>query len=110
MSEQRRTDRKRADTLITVTNVITGKRVGHIGNLSDSGLMLISPEPLREDALYQFRFDLPAGDRSRSQTVEVGAHEQWTEEATVPGQFWSGLRFIDISDADQAALQRWLRN
>jgi len=35
-------------------------------------------------------------------------HEQWTEAASVPGQHWVGLRFIDVSAEDQALVKGWL--
>jgi hypothetical protein len=40
--------------------------------------------------------------------VEVGVHEQWSEEANVPGQHWVGFRIIDIAPADSAMLRDWL--
>jgi len=56
MAEHRRNKRKRADVVIQVTNAITGEILGRIGNLSADGMMLVANRPLREDALYQFRF------------------------------------------------------
>lgn len=105
--EQRRSGRKLADGLILVTDAIRDEPIGRIGNLSPSGLMLIGPKSLRSDSLYQLRFQLPSPD-GRLHTVEIGMHEQWTEKAAVPGQHWSGLRFIDISEADAEALKHWL--
>lgn len=106
-SEQRRTDRKHADGLILVTDAIRDEPIGRVGNLSPSGLMLIGPRGLRDDALYQLRFQLPGPD-GRAHTLEVGVHEQWSEPAAVPGQHWSGLRVIDISERDAAVLKHWL--
>ncbi|HET8898115.1 MAG TPA: PilZ domain-containing protein [Rhodanobacteraceae bacterium] len=108
MSDKRRADRKAVDSIILVTDAITGQPVGRVGNLSGSGLMLIGPKPLAEDALYQFRFQLPNPNAGERRTLEIGMHEQWTEEAAIPGQFWSGLRFIAISEEDTAALGAWL--
>lgn len=107
MTEHRRAQRKRADIVIQVTNAITGEIMGRIGNLSAEGLMLITSRPVRDDALYQFIFHLP-NDHGPPHTVEVGAHEQWSEPASAPGQYWAGFRFIDISEADAAVLGQWL--
>lgn len=108
MNEKRRSDRKSIDSIILVTDAITDQPVGRIGNLSTTGLMLIGPQPMNDDALYQLRFDLPGRGNESRRTLEVGVHEQWAEEAAIPGQYWSGLRFIDIGDEDAAALARWL--
>jgi hypothetical protein len=107
MVEHRRAPRRRADEVIQVTNAITGEAAGQLVNLSIDGMMLASHRPAREDALYQFSFQLP-DERGRLQHVEIGMHEQWTEQAAVPGQHWIGLRFIDLSPEDQALVQGWL--
>lgn len=107
VTEHRRTQRKRADIMIQVTNAVTGEIMGRIGNLSADGMMLIANRALRDDALYQLVFHLP-NDHGQTQTVEVGAHEQWSEPASAPGQYWTGFRFIDISEADAATLGKWI--
>lgn len=107
MSEQRRARRKHVAEVIEVGNAITGAPMGRIGNLSRTGLMLISHEPVREDALYQLSFALPAPN-GRMRTLEVGVHEQWSEPAAVPGQYWAGFRIIALGEDDAAVLDAWL--
>ena len=107
MVEHRRAPRVRAGEAIQVTNAITGEIAGRVGNLSSDGMMLVSEHPAREDALYQFSFSLPDA-RGRLHVLEIGMHEQWIEPASVPGQHWVGLRFIDIASEDQAVLNAWL--
>lgn len=108
-AEHRRNPRKRADVIIQVANAITGETMGRIGNLSSDGMMLVASRPVREDALYQLVFHLP-DDRGQPQALEVGVHEQWSEPANVPGQYWAGFRFIDIGEHDHATLTRWLEH
>lgn len=108
MNEHRRNQRKRAHRAIPVTDTITGQPIGHIGNLSTDGMLLISSRRLGEDALFQFSFDLPASTAQSTRPIQVGVHEQWAEAANVPGQFWSGFRIIDISPADFDVLNNWI--
>lgn len=110
MNEHRRSQRKRAHHAIQVTNAITGQRIGHIGNLSIDGMLLISSQRLPEDALFQFLFHLPSGATAQMHQLEIGMHEQWCEAANVPGQFWSGFRIIDISPEDYNILYDWVMN
>lgn len=105
---QRRAERKQIRDMILVENAISGTSFGRIGNLSRNGLMLICSERLVDDALYQLRFALPQDEDDNPPPLEVGVHEQWTEQAAVPGQFWSGLRIIDISPEAEAQLTEWL--
>ncbi len=105
-SRRQRATRRRPDHAVAVLDQMTGGRVGHIGNLSLTGMMLISEQPIVDDGVYQFAFTLPLGTMQR--TIEVGAHEQWTAPGTVHGQQWVGLHFIDLSDEDKKVLEQWL--
>jgi hypothetical protein len=105
--EQRRAPRKQAEETIPVNDTIAGDNIGHIGNLSRSGLMLISRREPVDEAIYQFRMYLPDG-RGSGHTITVGAQEQWHEPAATPGQFWAGFRIISIDDEDARALDAWL--
>lgn len=102
----RRAKRRRADHDIAVTDVMTEQIVGKIGNLSESGLLLILTAPACADALYQLRFDLPCGNRALP--AEVGAHELWQDDAAAPGQVWAGFRFIDVSALSLENIRKWV--
>ena len=57
-----------------VTDTMTERVVGRIGNLSETGMLLIASAPLVEDALYQFRFLLPRrrrATRRRSRSARI---------------------------------------
>jgi hypothetical protein len=109
-SNQRRAERKRAAFTAVVTDVITGLPMGHLGNLSSTGMLLISSKPPRSEAIYQVSMALPESGRLSNQTqaVEVGIQEQWHEPAASPGQFWAGYRIVAIADADADRLEAWL--
>jgi len=107
MAEHRRAKRKPPSRPIQVINAMTGASVGHVGNLSINGMMLIGDAPLREDALFQFVFHLP-DPKGNEVALEIGMHEQWSEPASVPGQFWAGFRIIDIAPHDLEILEAWV--
>ena len=109
-SNQRRSERKRATFTAVVTDVISGEPLGHLGNLSSTGMLLISTQAPRSEALYQVSLTLPASGRAliQSQPIEAGIQEQWHEPAASPGQIWAGYRIVAISDADAARLDGWL--
>lgn len=108
-NDQRRSERKRVNFTAIVTDVISGRPLGHLGNLSAGGLLLISSQAPRSDALYQVSLTLPEpGARPAPQTIELGIQEQWQAPAASPGQIWAGFRIVAISDADAAHLNAWL--
>mgnify|MGYP001549164179 FL=1 len=107
---QRRAPRKRAPGSAIGTEVIRGEPIGHLGNISSSGMLLITSQAPRSEALYQVSIALPATGRAlvQSQPIEVGIQEQWHEHAASSGQIWAGYRIIAITDVDAARLEGWL--
>ncbi|NII71999.1 hypothetical protein FHW84_000555 [Dyella sp. SG562] len=110
--EQRRAQRKRANYTVAVTDVINDRPLGHLGNLSATGLLLIGPETPRSEAVYQVSLGLPGlsfpGTSAAALSIELGIQEQWHDDAATPGQVWSGFRIVSISPADAALLEAWL--
>lgn len=106
--EFRRAKRRKASNHILVTDTMTERVIGRIGNLSQTGLLLIASEPLVDDALYQFRFTLPAGGEGEDIAVDVGAHLLWLDSASAPGQAWAGFRFIAVPDAHARRMLAWI--
>lgn len=105
--ESRRAQRKAVNIAAEVIDAISGRRMGQLGNLSASGMLLIGHEAPRSEAIYQLRLPLP-GQGAAPPVIEVGVQEQWHEEAAMPGQVWAGYRIIAIGEEETAQLQRWL--
>ncbi len=107
INEFRRARRRKAADMILVTDLMTERVVGHIGNLSESGMLLIASEALVDDALYQFQFMLP-DDNGKPVPVEVGVHLLWLDRASAPGQAWTGFRFIAVAESQRTRLRAWI--
>lgn len=107
---QRRAQRKNATITAIVTDTITGLPIGHLGNLSSNGMLLICAQAPRSEAIYQVSMSLPGSGRmlTQSQPIEIGIQEQWHEIAASSRQIWAGYRIVAISDADAARLDSWL--
>ena len=107
---QRRAERKRATVNAIVTDAISGEPIGHLGNLSSTGMLLIIAQAPRSEAIYQVSMTLPGSGRllTQAQPIEVGIQEQWHEAAASSGQIWAGYRIVAITDADAARLESWL--
>lgn len=106
-SEYRRAKRRKVEHSIEVLDMMTEQVIGHLSDLSETGMLLILSHPLVSDALYQLRFKLTDG-RDREHSIQVGAHELWSDQAAAPGQVWTGFRFIDISGQDLAFIRAWV--
>jgi len=110
IDNQRRAARKRIPATTIVTDTITGQPMGQVGNLSSTGMLLITAQAPRSEAVYQVSMSLPGNSRMlvQSQPIEIGIQEQWHEQAASSGQVWGGYRIVAISDADAARLDDWL--
>lgn len=106
MHEFRRARRRKASDTILVTDAMTERTIGRIGNLSETGMLLMLDAPLVDDALYQLRFTLRDG--AGGQQVDVGAHLLWMDRASAPAQVWAGFRFIAVSEAQSRRLRSWI--
>ena len=107
INEFRRARRRKAADTILVTDAMTERVVGHVGNLSESGMLLIANESLVDDALYQLRFHL-RDDRGQDTPIDVGAHLLWSAPANTPGQAFAGLRFLTIDREPLERLRQWV--
>lgn len=104
--EQRRAPRKRAAASPLVTDAISARPLGHLCNLSASGVLLIGPERPRSEAVFQAR--LPLADGQGTGAIELGLQEQWQQAANA-GQVWVGYRIIAIAPEDALTLVHWLQ-
>ncbi|MFL6591917.1 MAG: PilZ domain-containing protein [Luteimonas sp.] len=109
IEEFRRAKRRKVSDTILVTDAMTDSVVGRLGNISETGMLMMASAPLIEDALYQLRFRLH-DVRMGEVAMEVGAHLLWLDGASAPGQAWTGFRFIALP-ADQAKeLRQWIES
>ncbi len=108
MSQEARRARRRSVTEpIGVMDTLTDQLVGRLGNVSESGMLLIASAPVVEDAIYQLRFHLRDAS-GREIPIDVGAHILWSAQANTPGQTFAGLRFLTIDQSPLQALRAWV--
>lgn len=107
INESRRAERRNVNESVSVLDTMTDHVIGRLGNISESGMLLVANTTLLDDALYQLRFEVP--DRNgRPVTINVGAHLVWVGNANTPGQSWAGLRFLTIDEGPLATLRQWI--
>ncbi|MEO7067572.1 MAG: PilZ domain-containing protein [Rhodanobacter sp.] len=110
MSRRRPVDVKRAAFITVVTDTTSGLPIGHLGNLSNNGILLICPHAPHRGALYQLSLTLPGAERRlmRVKPIELGVREQWQRRVASTNQVWARYQIIAISDADAARIESWL--
>ena len=76
MIEHRRSRRRRVQASIEVYDAMSEELIGHLGNLSVDGLLLVSRRPIPDDALFQFLFTLPRGVSAHSRRLAAPAQRE----------------------------------
>ena len=107
IDEFRRARRRKVDDTVLVVDTMVDAVVGRLGNLSETGMLLMANTPLVDDALYQFRFNLNDA-HGRETALEVGAHMLWQDAAHASGQRWTGFRFITVPEEHMLQLRSWI--
>lgn len=105
-AEYRNATRRDIHASFDVVDTMTGQRIGQLLDLSASGLQLNSLLPLMQDALYQWRFPLPAGAGQAPEEIECGVHVLWVDSEN-PGEYSAGGRFIQISTDARDRIRDW---
>lgn len=109
ITETRRAPRRQVAGLVPVLDQMTEAAIGRLGNVSESGMLMIASAPLCDDALYQLSFEVP--DRNgREVRIDIGAHLLWNEPAHAPGQSWAGFRFLTLNNEHRELLRRWIEH
>lgn len=107
MEDTRRAPRRAVPEHVPVTDQMREQVIGRLGNVSESGMLILSDAPLVDDALYQLSFQVP--DRhGQVASIDVGVHLLWREPAHAPGQYWAGLRFLTLSATHRELLRQWI--
>ncbi len=107
INESRRSQRRNVHESVVVIDTMTEQVIGRVGNISESGMLLVANAPLCEDALYQLRFEII--DRTgRVVSIDAGAHLIWFGSANTPGQSWAGLRFLTLEESQLVVLRQWI--
>ncbi|MFA1287034.1 PilZ domain-containing protein [Xanthomonas axonopodis pv. nakataecorchori] len=105
--DTRRAPRRQPTDLLPVIDTLSEAQIGRVGNVSETGMLLLASVPLHDDALYQLRFSLPERV-GRATEIDVGVHLLWSEAAHAPGQAWAGFRFLTMSEPHRQRLRAWI--
>ena len=93
--------------VIQVTDRQTGATIGQLVNISEEGLMLLGPEPVPENSIYQLSLVFAADSDSASDgPIMIGVESLWCHSSSDRTQHWSGFYIIDVSDRDLVRIRQ----
>lgn len=90
MFTDRRIERHQLPYFLRVFNSVTDKPIGFLGNVSEDGLMLISPLPMWVGVDFRLRLKIPCGDGCQ-QIIDLTACCLWCHEDVTPLHYDAGF-------------------
>ena len=107
VQEHRGQQRIEVPEVIKAVDRQTGKTVGQLVNISEDGLMLLSPEPVPENSIFQLSLEFAASSTSASDgPVLIGVESLWNNSSSDQSQHWVGFCIIDISEQNLERIRK----
>jgi len=101
MQDKRNRKRVEVSEVIRVRDRQTGQDIGQLVNISEDGLMLLSPGPVPENTILLLSLEFEAGSTSAVDgPLMIGVESLWSNSSSDQSQHWVGCYIIDISDED----------
>jgi len=102
--EHRTKKRKHVFLYLDVYDQETGQLLGHLGDISNEGLMIIANQPLPLSTMRQVRVKLPKGEFTKS-FIDLEVQTRWTAPDVNPDLHCIGCLFMDISPEDEELVE-----
>lgn len=108
MKERRTLDRKYLMVYSRVFDRSTGKILGYLSDLSPKGAMVISDDPIRENAKISLRFDLPDPPLFSTDHLNLEARVAWCKPDIDPSFYNIGFEFTEINQQEKAIVEEMI--
>jgi hypothetical protein len=96
-SDLRKHERVEVSRPITATDRHTGNVIGQLVNFSDSGIMLMSSNPVAADCVLQLSLSVDSGT-GQEEPIHLGVESLWSHASDDNSCHWTGFIIIDISE------------
>jgi hypothetical protein len=108
MQERRRIHRKYLAVYSRVFDRASKRVLGYLADLSQSGAMILSDDPLPEDDIFNLRLDLPAPPLFSEKHLDLQARVAWCSPDVDPAFYNIGFEFISISEPDGRVIEEMI--
>jgi hypothetical protein len=98
--EMRKHVRQDVPGVVCVTDRQAKRKIGRLVNISEEGLMILTDEPVAENAVFQLHLEF-CNQEGESDPIEIGVESLWCKQGSNENQFWAGFYIIDISEQNQ---------
>ena len=105
MQERRKLERKYLAIYSRVFNRTSGSVLGYLADLSQRGAMVISDDPMPENANISLRFDLPDPPLFSTDHLNMEARIAWCRPDIDPAFYNIGFEFISVNEKESLIIE-----
>jgi hypothetical protein len=102
----KRSARKHLLFYLEVYNQHSGELVGHLGDISNTGLMLVGEQALPLNKIFDLNIRLPDLEEFVESGLEVRVETRWTHPDTNPDFHCTGCLLLDIAPEDENVIEQ----
>lgn len=108
MDDRRRIPRRYLIIYSRVFDQTLGKLLGYLSDLSESGAMIISEEPMTVDSVVPLRFDLPDPKIFQTHNLMITARVAHCVTDISPDFYDIGLEFLEVTQEKKNVLLKMM--
>ncbi len=103
MDHIRKLKRRHLFFYLRVYDMDSGEQIGHLGDLSQDGLLVVSENPIELSKMFNLKINLPqsAGEHK---SLKFRAKSLWSNNDTNPNFYDTGFQLFGVSPADLQTL------
>ncbi len=106
MSDQRMSRRRNVLFYLEIQDQESGKEIARLGDISEDGLMLLSPKKIPVQSVLTIRIILPSSKDFYKRHIDCSVEVRWVKPDVNPSLFCIGCRIIDLSEPDKEIVDR----
>lgn len=103
--EMRQVERKYIVFYLRVFDGMSRKVLGHLVDISEKGIMLISDNPTEVNETYRLRMSLPTQLKESSEVL-LAATSRWCKQDANPDFYLSGFALHDLDATTEKVIRR----
>lgn len=107
--EQRESDRRYLVFYLRVFDGMSSKILGHLVDVSEKGVMLVSDQPLEINEDYRLRMRLPTAMKDRNEIIFT-ATSRWCKSDANPDFYLAGFQIHDLEPGIRKQIKNLIRD
>jgi c-di-GMP-binding flagellar brake protein YcgR len=91
---------------LDILDAHSGELLGHLGDISLEGLMMVADQPLPLQQIRVISIQLPEDEELTESSIEVKIQVRWTRPDLNPNLHRIGCQFVDISEKNRIIIEQ----